>query len=335
MKRSFRAILAEQDQEFTYVVKSVYDIHAPDVMDMVRLALLPYDLRELTKGTYTPPDKDQKTFPNVPNAPVYTLKAKLGLEPYWEDATEKVSLFTRIEDMEHIVCHKEGDDPRKEIDNSDSKDETEKDYKSLGKHAINWDATPDKDDIAKDAQDGAGEKRIGALMKELEKERKEREDLIPKVDPNLKESFVTTHIALKPITGPKPKGFYIVERYRSDDRLLKIAGPYQKQPMNFKFVGDLEHPAVDGYKKLSENTIYAMSYGKDFTYVTENATASALLEVSYRVEVQDQDTGASYVVRVDAGNDSSARDAAVRRVAAENKLDDHRLIAADPEIAER
>ena len=332
MKRTFRAILAEQDQEFTFVVKSIYNIHEPDVMDMVRLALLPYDLRDLQKGTYTPPDKDQKTFPNVPNAPVYTLKAKLGLEPHWEDATEKVALFTRIEDFEHLLVHPEGMDPQKEMDNSDSKDETEKDYKSLTKHAINWDATPDTD-MKQDGQEGAGEKRIGALMKELEKERKDREEMIPKVDPNLKESFVTTHIALKSITGPKPKGFYIVERFTSDDRLLKLSGPFKKQPMNYKFVGDLDHPAVGGYKKLSENTIYAMSYGKDFTYVTENASSSMVTETRYAVEVQDQDTGKVYNVVVDAYDDASARDAATRLVANENKLDNHRLIAADPEVA--
>lgn len=332
MKRSFRAILAEQDQEFTFVVKSIYNIHAPDMMDWVRLALLPYDLRELTKGTYTPPSKDQKTFPNVPNAPVYTLKAKLGLEPAWEDATEKVSLFTRIEDIDHIICHKEGTDPQKDMDNGDDKDETKKDYKSLAKHAIDWNATPDEE-VDKDGQEGAGEKRIGALMKELEKERKDREDLVPKVDPNLKESFVTTHVALKGIMGSKPKGFYIVERRIEDDRLLRLQGPYRKQPINYQFVGNLDHPAVSKYTKLGESTIYLTSYGKDFTYVNENAKTSILKEVNYQVEVQDQDTGRSYVVNVEAMDDASARDAASRLVASENKLDQNRLIASDPELA--
>lgn len=332
MKRSFRAILAEQDQEFTYVVKSVYNIHAPDMMDWIRLALLPYDLRELNKGSYTPPDKDQKTFLNVPNAPVYTLTAKLGMEPAWEDATEKVSLFTHIEDIDHIICHKEGTDPHKDMDNSDDKDETEKNYKSLAKHAIDWNATPDED-VDKDGQEGAGEKRIGALMKELDKERKEREGLIPKVDPNLKEAFVTSHLALKDVMGPRPKGFYIVERHLDDDRLLRVEGPFKKQPMNYEFVADLKHPSVIEYKKLSENTIYLTSLGRDFTYVTENAKTSILKEVNYQVDVQDQDSGSVFTVNVEAGGDSAARDAAVRLVASENQLDQNRLIAADPEIA--
>ena len=332
MKRSFRAILAEQDQEFTYVVKSVYNIHTPDMMDWIRLALLPYDLRELNKGSYSPPDKDQKTFPNVPNAPVFTLTAKLGMEPAWEDATEKVSLFTHIEDIDHIICHKEGTDPHKDMDNSDDKDETKKNYKSLAKNAIDWDATPDEG-MKQDGQEGAGEKRIGALMKELEKERKEREELIPKVDPNLKEAFVTSHLALKDVMGAKPKGFYIVERYHDDDRLLRLSGPFKKQPINYPFVADLNHPFVLETKKLSESTIYISSLGRDFTYVTENATTSILKEVKYQVEVQDQDSGASYTVNVEAVGDSAARDAAVRLVASRNKLDSSRLIASDPEVA--
>ncbi len=331
MKRSFRAYIAEQDQEFTFVVKSIYNIHDTEMMDMVRLALLPYDLRDLQKGTYTPPTKDQTTFPNVPNAPVYTLKAKLGLEPAWEDATEKVALFTRIRDFEHLLVHPEGMDPQKEMDNSDSKDETKKDYKSLAKHAINWDATPDE--VDGDAQEGAGEKRIGALMKELEKERKEREDLVPKVDPNLKEAFVTTHIALRSVMGPKPKGFYVVKRPMTESNILKVSGPFKKQPTNYEFVGDLANPAVTGYRKLNENTIYALSQGRDFTYIVENASSSTLVETEYQVEVQDQDTGRAYVVNVEAESDAGARDAAVRLVANENQLDHHRLIAADPEVA--
>ena len=332
MKRPFRAYLAEQDQEFTFVVKSIYNLHDADMMDWVRLALLPYDLRELTKGTFSPPDKDQTTFPNVPNAPVYTLKAKLGLEPNWEDATEKVALFTRIRDFEHLLVHPEGVDPKKEMDNSDTKDETKKDYKSLAKHAINWDATPDANTVA-DAQDGAGEKRIGALMKELEKERKEREDLIPTVDPNLKEAFVTTHIALKEVLGPTPKGFYMIERPTVDPNILRISGPFKKQPTNYEFVGDMSHPVVSGYKKMNEKTIYAVSNGKDFTYIVENASHSVITENRYSVDVTDQDSGQTYNVLVKAETDAGARDAAVNEVAAKHNLDKQRLLASDPEVA--
>ena len=331
MKRSFRAYLAEQDQEFTFVVKSIYNLHDADVMDMVRLALLPYDLRELTKGTFTPPDKDQKTFPNVPNAPVYTLKAKLGLEPAWEDATEKVSLFTHIRDFEHLLVHPENMDPQKEMDNSDTKDETKKDYKSLGKHAINWDATPDE--VDDEMKQHVGLTHIGHLMKELEKERKEREDLIPKVDPNIKEAFITTHIALKEVMGPRPKGFYLIERPVQDPNILRVIGPFKKQPVNYEFVGDLANPRVVGYKKLSEKTIYAMSNGRDFTYIVENASHSAITEDRYSVEVQDMDSGHLYNVVVNALDDAGAREAAVNEVAKKYDVDKNRLLAADPEVA--
>lgn len=328
MMNSFRAILAEQDQEFTYVVKSVYNIHTTDMMDWIRLALLPYDLRDLQIGTHTPPDKDQKTFPNAPNAPVFTVKAKLGLEPYWEDATEKVALFTRIEGPDHIIAHKEGEDPKKEMDNSDT-DETKKDYNSLAKHAINWNATPDE--VNSDAQSGAGEKRIASLMKELEKERKDRESLIKKPDPNLKESFITSHIALKEITGPKPKGFYVVEIRKDDPRVLKLSGPFKKQPSNYHFVADLQHPAIQSYKYLGNNTIYATSYGSDFSYLSESKRV--IREDQYQVDVQDQDTGAIHTVNVEAMDDASARDAAVNEVAASKNIDAARLIALDPERA--
>ena len=323
MSKTFRSILAEQDTEYTYLVKSIYNIHEPDVMDQVRLALLPYDLRDIEKDYYKPIDKDNKDFPGVPNSPCYALKAVLGLQPQEDDdAVQKVALFTRIND-EHIVVHERGKKPDSE-DNSDS-DEKDGNYKALTGTAKDFSSSLDHEH--KDAQSEVGDKRITNLVKELEKERKEREKQSKEVKPKLKESFCTSHIALNQIENKWKRGFYVVERVNDE---LQITGPWEKQPLNYKFLPELLTEGVtinseDGYKVIAED--------RNFRFINApmSRRKSRILEVKFSVDVEDQDTGKSYNVIVDAVNDAAARTRATRTVARKYKLEDHRLLASNPQ----
>jgi len=331
MSKTFQAILAEQDTEFTYFVKSIYNIHNPEVMDQIRLALLPYDLRSIETGVYKPIEKGNTDFPNVPNSPLYSVKVVVGLEPPEDDdAVQKVALFTRIKD-EHIVVHKEGQDPHRP-DNSDDVF-VKGEYKPLTGTAKDFTGT--LDDEYKDAQGEVADKRIGSLLKDLEAERKERKKAEREIRPKLKESFCTSHIALNQIENKWNKGFYVVEREAGSDSVMKISGPWKKQPTNFSFVPSLINEAVGELKVADDGNIIMEDFDRNFkySYVSPRGQRKNLKETKFSVDVQDPDSGKSYNVVVDAKTDSQARNRAITMVANNNKLDSNNLIAANPDQA--
>ena len=333
MSKSFRAVLAEQDEEFTYHVKSIYNIHDDETMDWIRLALLPYDLRDIQRGSYKPMGHADKDFPNVPGAASYDVKVVLGLEPPTsEDAEEKVALFTRIK-MDHLLVHKEGEDPHK-MDNSDDCVDCKGEYKPLTGTAKDFSATLDNVEVD-NAQSEAGEERIGNLVKELEKERKEREELIQKPNPKLKEAFCTSHIQLNQIDKRWTKGFYLVERHIDDT--LNITGPFSRQADNYPFVGDLLQEGAGTVKYSDSKTLVMEDADRNFkfTYRPVAKPRTGLREEKFSVEVQNQDSGKTFSVIVDAVDDAMARDRAVNLVARREKLNKESLIARDPESSGR
>lgn len=327
MHKSLRAILAESDQEFTYWVKSTYNIHAPEVMDQIRLAMLPYDLREVEEGAYKPIGAGNKDFPNVPDSPSYSVKVVLGLEPpESNDALQKVALFTRIND-EHLLVHKDGVDPHAE-----PKAEAEGEYKNLAQSAKDFSSS--LDNVVAGAQDEVGEKRVGSFLKDLEAQlKKERED-IRQITPKLKESFVTSHIALNNVKrGGWKRGFYVVERAEADQGTMKISGPFAKQPSNFEFIAELAVSGAGSLNVESGESIVMEAYDRNFKYTLKPSREKSMTEAKFSVDVQDQDTGQMYNVVVDAIDDTRARDRAVLVVARQNKLNQETLIATDPKMS--
>jgi len=54
MAQSFRALLAEQDAEYVYHIKSPRHLHDDDIFDKLQIGMLGYDLRSLERVSYNP-----------------------------------------------------------------------------------------------------------------------------------------------------------------------------------------------------------------------------------------------------------------------------------------
>jgi hypothetical protein len=335
MGKSFRALLVEQDQEYTYYVRSIRNIHQSDVMDFIRLSLLPYDLREIKKGTYVPPlANDENGFINEPWSGVYTITVVLGTSIPNQTAVEKIALFTHINN-EYIIVHQKGESS-KQLDNSDDDEDVSdsEDYKTLVQNAKDWGATSDNPTSPDEAQKLAGNKRLGDFFKELEQDRKEREEDISQhnVEPVLTESFVTSHTALKEVTGQsRLKGFYLVERFKRNDSILHINGPFKNLPDSHVFLPEMTSSGGGTLEVINEKSLRLIDSDRDFrfTHIVELAAP-----IPREVTVLDQDTGKEYHVIVKSMDETDARSKAITQVANKYKLDSQKLLADDPESAQ-
>lgn len=334
MTKNFRAFLAENDQEYTYYIRSTRNIHEDEILDWVRLALLPYDLREIKKSTYKPPMAGDNGFELEPYAPVWVVRVKLGIEPADDEmAVQQISTFTHINDQ-YIIFHKEGE-PAKRIDNDDQPTDKKPNdaLDPLLQTAKNWDSDLDKQMIDPDAGQYVSNPRLADFIQELEKDRQERETWRKKyqLDPKLYESFVTSHLALRDVYGESPqKGFYIVERRAQDKEVMHIAGPLKHCPINYEFVPDLVKKGAGTFEVLSESEVKLVGSDRNFRF-SRGPILQERVRKTYEVEVQDQDTGKTYTVAVKSFKEEDARDKAVQTVARQEKLDVDRLIATEPE----
>lgn len=332
MKKCFRDYLVENDQEFTYYVKSIRNIHSNDVLDFIRLALLPWDLRSIEKSSVDT-FKEYNNFPCDPMSPVYAVKVVMGSEfPSYTDAIQKIAWFTRIP-HEFIKVHAQGES-LSNYDEINVEVTSDENYKPLSHSAKDWGSELDKASVDDDAQKYAGTRRLDDFIKELEDHRKERDEHIESksIEPRLFESFVTDHLSLSDILGNTPKsGFYIVERYFNEPEALNIHGPFKKKPMNYQTVRNFKKPGIESFEIVSENKVLAKGTNSKFKF-SRNVFEEELRH--YSVEVMDQDTSKTYSVVVKATGDASARERAVSVVAKREKLPDNKLIASDPETTE-
>jgi len=204
-------------------------------------------------------------------------------------------------------------------------------YKSLAQHAKSWDATPDEGNIDTNAQVHVGQNRIDAFMQELDSDKKLRNNEVEgrNVQPQLTESFVTSHLALGSVFGNNaPKGFYLVERHADNPSTMHIEGPFKQQPTNYEFVADLIVRGAGTFEVLSENEIRLVEHDRDFRFT--RPLREQMKPIPFEVNVQDQDTGKTYAVIVKALSETDARDAGVKMVADQEQINPSRLIAVEP-----
>lgn len=323
MGKSLQQLIVENDQEYTVHVCSVQNIHDTEVMDFIRLALLPYDLREIKTDGYKPMGDD--AFAGYPGYPVYTITVKLGLDVTNEKAEERVATLTHI-DKDQVIVHHKGESLKKaEDDNSDDAAE------GAG------DAGEPEPMGSDQAQKLAGEKRIDDFLKELEADRKEREGAVP--DFKVEEAFCTSHIALKAFHSNvlAPKGFYVVERESIGDSVsaLHISGPFKNIPDNYPLVPTLPHTGIDTVKVMTEShgtfglEVHTRDTGHRFISESEKTTVTEAAQ--QEVKVTDTDTGKTYTAAVRADDDATARDLAVQSISKKKGISPEQLVAAAPE----
>jgi len=327
MAKAFRAYLTDNDEEHVYFIRCIRNLHDPDVMDQVRLALMGWEVRELEIAGYNFMGDDNGFWPE-PGSPVWSLKAILGLQPPDNEvAVQKIALYTNY-NHNYIMFHGENEKAEK-VDNSDEDVSPDTDYRSLSHGAKGWDATPDKDIIDPSAQDVVGEKGVTSFLALLDKERNTREEERKKfeVEPQLTEAFVTSHIALTDVLGPTKKGYYLVERNKRDPDIMEIRGPLPKQPANYEFVADL---VVDGgtLEVLEGNRVKLVGHDSDFRFTGDRDVIGE--DTRYSVDVTNQDSGAVHNVVVFAMSETDARDRAVDLVSKRESVNSDQLLAADP-----
>lgn len=334
MQKTFRAILAEQDTEYTYHIKSTRHLHDDEIFYNLQLGLMGFGLRSLERMSYNPLKAVEPMFSPKNGAPgidyVYHVKAVLSTDVPNGILRQKIAYFTDIH-WEYLVVHRDGESLEQSVDVEPEEDGGT--YRNLAHSALTFDGTPDEGDIDDNAQSYVGQGRIDAFLKELEAEKKEREEVVKarNVEPKLTESFITSHMALQDIIGGTRKGFYLVERRAHDDSVLHISGPFKKQPSNYPFVADLMMKGVGTFEVVNRETVRMVEHDNNFRFtarITEQDVPKP-----YEVTVKDQDTGKTYDVLVKAVSETAARELGVRRVARQERLEPTKLIAVEPEPA--
>ena len=272
MSKTFRAFLAEQDSEIVYHIKSTRHLHDDDIFGRLQIGLLGYDLRSLERVSYNPLAAVEPMFAPSNDEPgldkIFHVKAVLGTEHDNGTLRQKIALFTDI-NWRYLAVYKDGEKMEDDevVDLHPSM--TGGNYKSLAQHAKSWDATPDAEIIDKDAQKYVGQQRIDAFLKELDTDQSERNREVEgrNVQPQLTESFVTTHLALGDVFGSNArKGFYMIERHEDDPSMMHIEGPFKHQPMNYEFIPDLIVKGAGTFEVLSESQVRLVEHDRDFRF---------------------------------------------------------------------
>ena len=99
--KTFREILAEQDDEFVYLVKSTADIHDPLVFAKVKLALTGFKIRAIMVDQYRPLQKDNPDFPAEPNSALYVVKVTTALPVVGGE--QLIAIHARINQAQLLV----------------------------------------------------------------------------------------------------------------------------------------------------------------------------------------------------------------------------------------
>ena len=330
MRKTLRAILAEQDSEFVYHIKSTRHLHDDEIFYQIQIGLLGYDLRSLERVSYNPLAAVEPMFNPKNDAPgidyVYHVRAVLGSDVANGILRQKIAQFTNIH-WKYLVVHRDGESLEQSVDVEPEQDGGS--YLNLAHHARDWDGTPDEGTIDPSAQDYVGHKRLDNFVKELQADRadREKEIAVRNVDPQLVESFVTSHTALKSLGQQRLAGFYLVER--NHNNVLKISGPFKKQPVNYEFVPELiNESVVYEMNDVNELEMKGHSAGDVSNFRYTKSTVGTNQITPYEMTVTDQDTGKTFDVLVKASDDIQARDNAIDQVATKYKLAKNRLLSA-------
>jgi len=296
MRKSFQALLIEQEKEHTYKIISVANIHDQELMGRIGMALAGYKVLELEKDFFKPVRKENKEFPNHPDTPCYCVKVVTVMNPRNRVLQQAVCQYLNIRDENLKVT---GDEPEAE-----DKEKSE----------------------VKDAQSDVGQKRLDGFLADLAQERKDQQPKEVKPQTNM-ERAVVNHGALEAVLGRVVRrGFYLVEGEAKRNTAL-ITGPFKKAPMNYAYAESL-NPGLKLVKETRQGDLY--EFHMDTNSLEHVSQPQQGGPRKWEVEVQDNDSGRNFTVVVSAGDAISARNAGIDTVAMREKLNPDNLIAIRP-----
>lgn len=308
MRKTFRAILVEQEEEHVYLIKSIKNIHDDEIMGKITLALTPHKLIELKKDFFKPIRQNNDEFPNFQNTPTYCLKATLGLEVSGKTIVQNIATFANIFD-EYLSAGKKGE-----------KEETETDI----------DMEEGKEDASN--QNHVGDKRVGDFMRELKKAREEQAKQND-IEVDVYESFATSHHGVSRMVGkPVRKGFYVVEHVDRDNRKIAlVTGPFSKAPVNYDFEADVEPRGFNVVRESQDGIRVEFELEHDGSVMMEADAPIQNGEKMWEVDIYDSDTSKTYPVVVRAENETAARNKGMKQIADRENLSLDRLTAGKPD----
>lgn len=301
MKKSFHALMIESVQDHTYYVKSISNIHDEEKLERIALALTPHELIEIKPDGFQPIAQHNELFPKFANTPTYTLKVVLGMEVNPTQAVQSIAMFANIDD-EYLVMMKKGDKPGtdEEIETGEEVTDSE-------------------------SQNMAGEKRIGAFLKDLEDDRKKRGD--GKVR-DVYESFCVPYTVVSKTLGrPMHRGFYIVEQFGDSPGVGTMTGPFRKQPVNYEYSNAMAPVEIISEDVKDGQTVFKLKL-IEFDDIPVSPSTN---DRKWDVEVMDVDSGKKYDLVVNADCDVTARNRAIDIIAAKTGMDSSKFITTDPE----
>jgi hypothetical protein len=301
MTKTFHEILAEKDDEYTYHVKSTVDIHQPERFERIRMTLMPFQIKAIVADGYTPLSKDNKTFPNQPNHPTFSVKVVTGLPVDTKRTLETMAMMLHIH-QSHLNMTPEDDVAS-----------------VLPGKPVEVDKTT--------SQLLVGQKRIGEFMKELQSDRKEREEKF--VTREVYECYFTTHRALETMMKkPYSKGYYMIEgSQEGDQHFIRTEGPFNNRPD-----GNIYRDRI-GLKPLEIVSESDADGLRGSVILVERKVAPNVSEMMFEVGVSDMNSGRRFTSMVRAASPDIAREMAVTQVAEAHRIDPSSLTAMAPKPA--
>lgn len=302
--KPFLAYLTEQDQEYEYKLCSVENIHHPETIGKIRLALGRYGLVSIEPdGVQTQINSAEKnSFDSYPFMPVYVCKIKMSNPVSSRNVVQSVALFTRINDEKIKLFDK---DDKIVMDGAENEQHA---------HPVEIDD--------KDAQSEVGDEKAQSLVSDLMKEL--RSDMTA-----VKEGWVASHHEVGKMLGEKVRrGFYMVESQVNG--FGTIRGPFRRCPDNYDYIGRLPTTSLVEKPTHGDLVEYKVEFSDADMQQDPEDAGQRDRGPSVEVEVTNQDTGKVHSAVVRATSETTARVKAVEIIAQRTGLPKEKFIATQP-----
>lgn len=327
MRKPLSVLIAENDSEHTYRVRSVHNLHDDEVIGRILLGLAGFQVRDI-KPVRVDLNPSKKNFPGYPLMPIYVVEIVTGLPMTRDEALNLIALQTGIR-LDAVDIEGDGI--------AEKPAEPEKNYKPITGNQ-EGEATPDKfepehTEIDRNGQKQVGLKRLGDFLKDLEADRDERDENTDTRD--VYEGALATHLEVSSLIGkPVRRGYYSVCALDESRLNLRVIGPYQNPPLNYglnvRLVEAMKPNRVLSEKRFDNLIEYRINLLENPWQGTMPTNPTGATNAPFEVLVKDTDTGETYPVEVHAGSTIEARNKGVEVVHKQTGIDVDRLLVMSP-----
>jgi len=307
--KTYTSILAEQDIDYEYKLCSVENIHTPEVLEQIRLALGRHGLINMEPVGVQKTINTESPFMSYPFMTVYVVKLTMSSPLGSNEAVQSVSLFTRIKDDRIKLFDKDD----KIVMDGPTSDQDE----------------PPVEVDSDTAQSEVGDERAQVVVSDLMKEL-DAINTAKKIEIDVYEFVLSNAEVSDMLDRPVERGFYVCEKY--SDGSGKITGPFTKCPDNYQYGANIKSASL--IEATVENNLIEYEVNFNEPDMQEDPLDAVRPDVTTKqsVTVVDQDTGKEYTAVVNAASEDSARIIAVDSISKKTGLSRERFIPKGPKI---